>query len=130
MKALHRKTQRILLAGKKLRELNGIREHLELPLAECESVMDIETARQLMACRRFDLIVLDSMLAPDAEMKQMKNMVEMLKSRCNGIKIVVFNGVSNRTIQRRIRRRGADGYLSSKNDMKKVAGSVRKLLGL
>ncbi len=130
MSNVHKKTHRILLVGRDKLQLNELSEHLDLPTVECESALDITTAEKALSCRCLDVMVLDSTLPTPPHRKKMKDTIEGLKSSFNTTKIVVFNGVSNRTLQRRIRRCGADGYLSSKNNMKRVAGSVRKLLGI
>ncbi len=124
-----KRKHRVLLVGRDAYQINAISEHLSAPVVECEAVMNVETAKNVLSCRSMDVMVIDSALgSPDK--KTMQQLFEGLRPRSGKIKIVVYNGVCNRTLQRQIRRLGADGYLSSKNNMKSVAGSVKRILGL
>lgn len=123
------KRHRILLVGSDVCKINRIKDHLNASAVECELVIDMPTAMKILARRSMDVMVIDSMLE-SSDKQRMSRLLEGLKSSHRDVRIVIFNGVSDRTLQRQIRRRGADGYLSSKNSMKSVAGSVKRLLGL
>ena len=118
----------MLLVSQNIWELNKLLNHLASPMVECEKALDLETATKILSTRSQDVLVIDSELTNPPHEK-MSDLVETLKSDFHNVRIVVFNGVSNRSVQRRIRRRGADGYLSGKNNIKKVAGSVQRFIG-
>ncbi len=111
-------------------QMHQLSRHLNNPSLECEYVMDIETAERILACRAMNIIVIDSTLKEFEDDNCMKDFIQSLKATFVDTKIVIFNGIGNRTIQRQFRRKGADGYLSSNNSMKTVAGSVSRLLGI
>ncbi len=123
------RNRRVLLVGRDIFQLSELRELLNSPTTECESVVNIKTAKQILDCRAMDVMVIDSKLKPWAG-DYKGAFVKNLKNSYANTGIVVFNGVRNRTIQRRIRRSGADGYLSDNNNMKNVAESVIRVLGL
>ncbi len=129
MDVSHGKKFRVLLVGRDFYQINTIRAHLSELDLECESVMDIDTARQVLSSRFMDVMALDSTLeSPDTG--RLRDLLEGFKSDHAGTSIVVYNGVSNRTLKRRLRRHGADGYISTNNDMKSVAASIRRVLDL
>ncbi len=122
-------THRVLIAGGDKCQLNELRENLTFSPIECESVVNLKTAKQVLKCRTMDVLVIDSMAILDhQDQKEAEELLKGLKADFSDTQIVIYNGVRNRSLQRRLRRSGADGYLSDKNNMKNVAGSVLRLL--
>lgn len=119
---------RVLLVSSDMYQANKLKDHIKTPLVECECVNDVETAKKILSCRRMKVLAIDSNLKKLSDNNNVKDFVNEIKSLSCDTKVVVYNGVCNRTIQRRIRRKGADGYLSHKNSIKNVAGSVRRVL--
>jgi DNA-binding NarL/FixJ family response regulator len=64
------------------------------------------------------------------EVEEIPELIPKLNDKDEEMKIVIFNGISDKKHQRRMRRRGADGYLSEKSDLGAVVRSVRRVAGL
>lgn len=105
------------------------RDQFSDPMFECEVALDLETAMNVLEEREMDAMVID---AGDEAVEQdnVPELIERLKEHNDSMKIVVFNGISDKRHQRKMRRIGADGYLSEKSDLSAVIRSVRRVLGL
>jgi len=44
------------------------------------------------------------------------------------MKVVIFNGITGKASQRRLRRMGADGYLSKRSGIEALERSARRLM--
>ena len=75
-----------------------------------------------------DAIVVNGKIQPHPA-GGVRELIRRLKELAPSAKLVVFNGVSNKVTQRRLRRLGADGYLSERSDLGAVARSVERVLG-
>lgn len=96
--------------------------------SECEVALDIQTARAILAERRMDAIIVDARTV-SAGRSRISDLIKQFKALDASMKIVIFNGGTSTLTQRRLRRLGADGYLSRKSDLKAVERSVRRVLG-
>jgi len=95
---------------------------------EWEFAVNVQTARRILKQRRMDVLVLDGQLDHVAS-GGVPALIGELKRGCPWLKVVVFNGVTDRAQQRRMRRLGADGYLSRKSDLSALIRCVRRVLG-
>jgi len=115
---------RVLIVEADRRLIEDLRDMFTRNELECEVALDLATARGILAERRMDLALVDASL-PDV------NGVEVIrefKENYPCMNLVLFNGVSKKTEQRRMRRLGADSYLSKTSDLKAVLrASLRNL---
>ncbi len=93
---------------------------------ECEVALDLSTAMTILGERRMDVAVVN---AKATDMKE-EQLIDELKDASPGIRIVIYNGTKSKARQRRLRRQGADSYLSTASDMAAVARSVERVLGV
>jgi DNA-binding NarL/FixJ family response regulator len=96
---------------------------------ECEVALNMDTAWQVLDERRMDAILVDA-AGESVEIEDIPDLIPKLKEKDEEMKIVIFNGVSDKRTQRKMRRLGADGYLSEKSDLNAVVRSVRRVLNL
>ena len=96
---------------------------------ECEVALNMETAWQVLDERRMDVIVVDAE-DESIDIEDIPDLIPRLKEKDEEMKVVIFNGVSDKKTQRKMRRLGADGYLSEKSDLSAVVRSVRRVVGL
>ena len=121
--------RRLLLVEEDPHIIDELRDLFASRLFECEVALSVETALQILNERRMDCIVIDA--AVDAiPSSAVPPLIKRLRERDEEMHIVVFNGISRKATQRKMRRLGADGYLSKKSDLAAVARSVRRVLGM
>ena len=94
---------------------------------ECEVALSIETAEAILAERRMNMVVVDATTDP-LPRGGIPSLIQRLRAADGEMRIVVFNGVGRKATQRRMRRLGADGYLSKKSDLNAVARSVYRIM--
>ena len=120
--------RRLLLVEQDWHVIDELRMRFAEGGFECEVALDVRTAQAILGERRMDGVVVDAVAAPPS-VSGVSRLVGRLKDACPGVKVVIFNGVADRATQRKMRRLGADGYLSKKSDLSAVERSVRRLLG-
>lgn len=91
---------------------------------ECEVALDLETALNILDERRMDIAVVNTELAECED----EELVDRLQERARGIRIALYNGTTDRARQRRLRRRGADSYLSEDSDIPAVIRAVQRII--
>ncbi len=116
--------RRLLLVEEDRHNIDELRDAFAQQGYECEVALDLETARNILQERMMDLAVVNADLAGfDSEA-----IIEEFKGDRPEMSLVVYNGVRDRTEQRRFRRMGADSYLSEASDLKAVVRSVVNVL--
>lgn len=120
---------RLLLVEQDPHVIDELRDHFSGPMFECEVALNIDTAWQVLKERQMDAIVIDA-ADESIDMDDIPEIIPELKEEDEEMKVVIFNGISNKKNQRKMRRLGADGYLSQKSDLSAVVRSVRRVLDL
>lgn len=118
---------RLLLVEQDPHVIDELRDHFGGPMFECEVALNMETAWQVLQERKMDATIIDA-ADESVDMDDIPDIIPKLKEQNEEMKIVIFNGVSNKKNQRKMRRLGADGYLSDKSDLSAVVRSVRRVL--
>jgi len=120
---------RLLLVEQRPHVIDELRDLFPSPEFECEVAMNVETAFDILTERRMDGVVLDA--GNDSIPRGgVSGLISRFKEADKGMKVVIFNGVGRKATQRKLRRLGADGYLSKKSDLNAVSRSVRNALGV
>lgn len=115
---------RVLTVVADRRQIEELRNLLGGAGIECEVALDLKTARHVLSTRRMDLVLVDlSLLDVKAA-----SLIEELKNWNHDMRLVLFNGVKEKSEQRRMRRMGADSYLSKASDLRAVARAVERNL--
>jgi DNA-binding NtrC family response regulator len=91
---------------------------------ECEVALNMDTADQVLAERKMEAVVVDLTLDGIEE----DGVIEKFKAPDTDRGLILFNGDTKKSVQRRYRRRGADSYLSEKSDLKAVARATRRVI--
>jgi len=91
---------------------------------ECEVALDMETALNILDERRMHIAVINTELAECED----EELVDMLQERAPGIRLALYNGTSDRARQRRLRRRGAESYLSVDRGIRAVVRAVQHII--
>lgn len=120
---------RLLIVEQDPHVIDELRDHFSGPMFECEVALNMETAWQVLDERKMDVIVVDAQ-SESVDVEEIPQLIPKLNEKDEDMKIVIFNGISDKKHQRRMRRRGADGYLSEKSDLGAVVRSVRRVVGL
>lgn len=115
---------RVLIIVSDRRQIEELRNHFSGLGVECEVALDLETARVVLDERRMDLVIVDVSL-PDIKSEPV---IKELKDQDCDMKLVLFNGVKEKSEQRRMRRMGADSYLSEASDLNAVVRAVERNL--
>lgn len=119
---------RLLLVEHDARVMDELRRLFGGPTFDCELARSVRTAEQILADRRMDVIAVDAAL-DGLPRGGTPALIQQLKARGPGMKVVIFNGMTAKAGQRRMRRLGADGYLSKKNSLQALLRSVQRLVG-
>ena len=117
MRLLKQEHERHTIEG--LRELFGERGF------ECEVALSLPTARRILRERRMDIAVLNSSVDDVDEI----DLIGELRAKYPRMKLVVYQGVKDKTHQRRMRNLGADSYLSESSDLGALARAATRVLG-
>lgn len=91
---------------------------------ECEVALDLETALSILDERRMDLAVVNAQLAEEEE----EELIEKLHAKCPDMRLVLYEGTAERARRRRLRRMGADSYLTTASDLAAVARAAVRVL--
>jgi len=116
--------RRLLLVEQDRHNIDELRDAFAQQGYECEVALDLETARNILQERMMDLAVVNADL-PEFDSEAI---IEEFKGDRPEMLLVVYNGVRDRTEQRRFRRMGADSYLSEASDLKAVVRAVVNVL--
>ncbi len=108
--------------------IDGLRDSFEWPEFECEVALDLRTARDILRERRMDAVVVDATV-DSMPRGGVAALIKQFKAADPSMKVVIFNGVRRKAVQRHMRRLGAEGYLSKRSDLKAVERSVRRVVG-
>ena len=119
--------RRLLLVEDDRHAIDELRDMLSEKGFECEVALGLETAQEILSERRMDAVI------ANAKCEQLpsggvRGLIGSLRKLAPSAKIVIFNGVTSKVLQRRLRRLGADGYLSERSDLRAVARSVERVL--
>ena len=115
-------TRRLLLIEEDRHNIDYLRDAFGELGYECEVALDLNTARNILVERRMALAVINAKVPGTREEK----VIEEFRAAAPGMKLVIYNGTKSKTRQRRLRRLGADSYLSSSGDMRAVIRSVQR----
>lgn len=119
---------RLLLLEHDRHVIDELRDMLVSGGFECEVALTPETAEEILAERYMDAVVADAKVIP-APPGGVRGLIQRLKAVAPLTKVVVFNGVTSKATQRKMRRLGAEGYLGRRSDLKAVVRSVQRILG-
>ncbi|KPK59911.1 MAG: hypothetical protein AMK73_08395 [Planctomycetes bacterium SM23_32] len=115
---------RILLLEDDRHSIDELRDVFGERGYECEVALDLETARSILDNRMMDVAVINrAMLDLDD-----RAIIRELKERDPHMKPVIYNGVKDKTHQRKMRRLGAASYLSSASDIAAVGRAVQRII--
>lgn len=114
--------RRLLLLEEDRHNIDDLRDAFFQLGYECEVVLDLATGRTILAERRMDIIVINAKVLGGREEKVLAE----LKAEAPAMRVVIYNGTKAKARQRRLRRLGADSYLSAASDMSSVVRSVQK----
>ena len=120
---------RLLLVEQDPHVIDELRDHFAGPMFECEVALNMETAWQVLDERKMDAVVVDA-ADESVDIEEIPDLISRLKEKDEEMSIVIFNGVSDKPTQRKMRRLGADGYLSEKSDLNAVVRSVGRVLDI
>ena len=116
--------RRLLLVEDERHTIDELRDAFAEGGYECEVALDFATARHILHERMMDLAVVNA----DLPGFDSQAIIEEFRGDRPKMSLVVYNGVRDRTEQRRFRRMGADSYLSEASDLKAVVRSVVNVL--
>ena len=117
--------RRLLVVEEDRHNIDALRDAFGGLGYECEVALDLETAQTILGERRMALAVVNAQVPGVTD----ETLITELKRIAPDIRIVLYNGTSKKTRQRRLRRLGADSYLSTGDDMSTVVRSVQRVLG-
>lgn len=116
---------RILLVEDDRHAIDELRDLLTEDGYECEVALELGTARGILSGRLMDLMAVNAALSDVGD----EELVAELKGYNADMALVIYNGATPKRDQRKLRRMGADSYLSSASDLKAVARAIHKVLG-
>ncbi len=116
--------RRLLLVEEDRHSIDALRDVFSDWGLECEVTLDMGTARNILLNRMMDVVVVNAALSGAKE----ETLIKDLRAGSAEMLIVVYNGTTNRARQRRLRRLGADSYLSKTSDLNAVVRAVQKLM--
>jgi len=111
---------RLLIVEHDRHTIEELRDLFAAEGLECEVALNLLTARRILRERRMDVCVVDA----SAEDFSQKDVILELKPKYPEMKLVIFNGVKDKTQQRQMRKLGADSYLSEGSDLAAVVRAV------
>jgi len=120
---------RLLLIEHAPHVIDELREMFDGPEFDCEVALSVKCAFEILQERRMDAVIVDADF-DGASGGSIGAVIRRLKEKDPALKVVIFNGVTPKAAQRRLRRMGADGYLSKKSDTEAISKSVRRVVGL
>jgi len=120
-------SRRLLLVEDDRHAIDELRDMLSEKGFECEVTLGLETAQEILSERHMDAVIVNAKCGP-LPTGGVRGLIGNLKNLAPSAKIVIFNGVTSKVLQRRLRRLGADGYLSERSDLRAVARSVERVL--
>ena len=115
---------RLLLVEEDRHSIDALRAVFSEWGLECEVTLELGTARNILEHRMMDLVVVNVSLSSVKD----ETLIKELHAGNPDMLVVIYNGTSNRARQRRLRRLGADSYLSKTSDLNSVVRAVQKLL--
>lgn len=115
--------QRLLLVEEDRHAIDDLRDQFIEEGYECEVALNIDTARSILQGRLMDIVVINLSLVAATDI----NLVEELKDYNPDMRVVLYNGTADKTEQRKLRRMGADSYLSEASDLNAVARAAHRL---
>ncbi len=116
--------RRLLLVEEDRHSIDALRDVFSDWGLECEVTLEMDTARNILLNRMMDVVVVNAALSGLKE----ETLIKELRAGSAEMLIVVYNGTTNRARQRRLRRLGADSYLSKTSDLNAVVRAVQKLM--
>ena len=115
--------RRLLLVEDQRHNIDELRDAFAEEGYECEVALDFATARYILHERMMDLAVVNSDLAdmPD------DRLIREMKSCNSAMFLVIYNGRATKARQRKLRRLGADSYLSKASDARTIIRAVHNI---
>jgi DNA-binding response OmpR family regulator len=115
---------RLLVVEADRHSFDQLREAISEMGHECEVALDLETAMNILEERRMDVTVVNLQLTECEE----EELIEGLQEKVPSMHLVLYNGSAERTRRRRLRRMGADSYLTRASDLGAVVRAVRRVI--
>ena len=115
--------RRLLLLEDQRHNIDELRDAFADEGYECEVALDFATARYILNERMMDLAVVNTDLVdmPD------ERLIREMKSHNPAMFLVIYNGKAAKPRQRKLRRLGADSYLSKASDASNIIRAVHNL---
>jgi len=115
---------RILIVDNARRSFDQLRDAFAGEGYECEVALELDTARKILAERLMDVAIVSA----DAVECDDETLVREFKRAVPPMGVIIFNGTAKKNVQRRLRRLGADSYLSKSSDPNAVVRAVERVL--
>ncbi|MHC4479702.1 MAG: response regulator [Planctomycetota bacterium] len=116
--------RRVLLLEDQRHSIDDLRDVFNEKGYECEVALDLDTVWRILGERIMDLVVINARLPGVSD----EELIEQLKAHDPEMSIIIYNGTGEKARQRRLRRMGADSYLSKASDLGAVARAVERVL--
>ncbi len=91
---------------------------------ECEVALDIQTARSILTERRMDVAIVNARFGETDD----EELIAEMKAQDPSMRLVLYNGTAKGARRRRLRRMGADSYLSPSSDLPAVVRAARRVI--
>jgi len=118
---------RLLLIEYDRHVIDELRDMLAQSGFECEVALTVQTGLDILSERHMAGVVLNAK-AESVPANGVPGLIRKFKGLAPETRVIIFNGVTSKLVQRRLRRLGADGYLSERSDLKAVGRSVQRVL--
>jgi len=115
---------RLLIVEEDRHNIDQLRDVFTEKGYECEVALDLETARRILRERFMDISAVN---LATAGLKD-EELIGEFKASDPGMVLVLYNGTTKKTRQRRLRRMGADSYLSRNSDIGAVIRSIERVM--
>jgi DNA-binding NtrC family response regulator len=115
---------RLLIVDDERHSFDHLRDIFAAAGYECEVALEVATALGILTERYMDVAVVNAALIPEDE----EAMILEFKAALPEMGLLVFNGKVPKSGQRRLRRLGADSYLSAPSELRSIVRGVERLL--
>ena len=120
----HAARMRLLILEEDRHNIDELRDFFSAQGCECEVALDLETARRILSERVMEIAAVNVQTARISE----EDLIRDFRSRVPSLSLVLYNGTGKKSLQRRLRRLGADSCLSKKSDLESVVRAIARVL--